>query len=287
MGQRSDLRPALAGSALLHAAVVLAALISWPFLGKPVKMGEVVPVNIVSNAEASNLRPAVQADEPAPAATEDPLATAPPEMAAPSLEPDPAPPTPQPAPKAERAPPPPKTVTPAQKTPTPKPATKQAPTAATKPSRPTPAPGLDLDALAASIAKTTRPSGQRVSSAAKGASRPETAAQTRPGAGARTGEAAAALNALADELGRRWNPNCNVEGGDAVRLSARFHLAAGGAVRGDPQIIRGMSSDPVVQAAAIRAIGAIKAASPFEDLPPDLYGQDIIVNFDARKVCAG
>jgi outer membrane biosynthesis protein TonB len=267
--------------------VVLAALISWPFLGKPVKMGEVVPVNIVSNAPASNLRPAVQADEPSPAATEDPLATAPPEMAAPSLEPDPAPPTPQPAPKPERAPPPPKTATPAQKTPTPKPATKQAPTAAAKPSRPTQRPGLDLDALAASIAKTTRASGQRVSSAAKGASRPETAAQARAGAGARTGEAAAALGALADELGRRWNPNCSVEGGDAVRLSARFHLAAGGRVRGDPQIIRGMSPDPVVQAAAIRAIGAIKAASPFEDLPPDLYGQDVIVNFDARKVCAG
>ena len=267
--------------------MLLAALISWPFLGKPVNMGEVVPVNIVSNAPTSNLRPTVEADVPAPAATEEPLPTAPPEMAAPSLEPDPAPPTPQPAQKAQPAPPPPKTPTPAPKTPAPKPATKQAATAATKPSRPTQAPGLDLDALAASIAKSTRPSGQRVSSAAKGASRPETAAQTRAGAGARTGDSAAALNALADELGRRWNPNCNVEGGDAVRLSAQFTIAAGGRLRGQPQIIRGMSSDPVVSAAAIRAISAINAAQPFEGLPQEVYGQQIIVNFDARKVCAG
>lgn len=281
--------------------MVLAALISWPFLGKPVKMGEVVPVNIVTNAPVSDLRPAVEADVPTPAATEEPLPTAPPEMAAPTLEPDPAPPTPQPAPKAQPAPPPPPTPKPAPtpqpkapspkpaaKAPAPKPAPKPAPPApAAKPTRPTPAPGLDLDALAASIAKTTRASGQRVSSAAKGASRPETAAQSRPGAGARTGEAAAALNALADELGRRWNPNCSVEGGAAVRLSARFHLGSGGQVRGQPQIIRGMSSDPVVVAAATRAIGAINAAQPFSDLPPDLYGQDIIVNFDARKVCGG
>jgi len=209
---------------------------------------------------------------------------APVEMAAPTPEPEPAPPTPQPAPKPQKAPPAPspKPVAQAPKPIAPAPTPKPTPPA--KPAKPAAKPDLDLDALAASL-KSTRASGQRQSSAARGPSRPETAAQTQAAAGARSGQAAAALSALASELGRRWNPNCNVEGGADVKLTAAFTLSSGGRLQGPPQIVRGNSSDPVVQAAATRALSAIRAAEPFESLPPEFYGQRISVNFIAKDVC--
>jgi len=42
------LSPSMAGSAALHLAVALALLISWPW-AKTIRIGSVVPVNIVAN----------------------------------------------------------------------------------------------------------------------------------------------------------------------------------------------------------------------------------------------
>jgi len=250
------------GSAALHLAVAAALLISWRH-PRDLKIGAVVPVTIVSDAPAAELSPAIQAPETQTAQVAEPVPAAPPEPLPPAPQPTPQPPTPQarPAPAPTPAPT-------AAKTPAPKPA----PAKAEK--------SLDLDALAASVSKMAKPS-----SGAKGTPRPETAVQARTGAG--SAAVSAALNGLADELQRRWNPNCAVADARQVVVAVTFTLNSGGGVIGQVrgQLAQGAQT-PAASTAADRAVSAVYAAAPFRSLPREVYGQPIRVNFDARKACS-
>lgn len=279
---RRELSPAAAGSALLHAGVAAALLISWPWT-RDLKVGAVVPVTIVANAPQTDLRAAEQAPVEQTAQTEAPTPDAPAESAPPEPTPTPpAPPVPAPAPKAAPTPPPPPA-------PAPVPAAKTAPVtppqkAPPQKAQPKPAEkSLDFDALLASIPKS-KSAPTRPSSAQKGASQAETAAQARPNLGSGL-SAAQAMTGLADELQRRWNPNCEVEGGRDVIVRVTFALGAGGQLVGEPATeIRG-DRNAVAQAAADRAVRAVYAASPFRNLPREFYGQRVAVNFNAREAC--
>jgi outer membrane biosynthesis protein TonB len=102
-----------------------------------------------------------------------------------------------------------------------------------------------------------------------------------------TGLQAAAINGMKDEIQRRWNPNCEVEGGAAVQVKVSFKLATGGRIVGQVTAADAeRSPDPVVKAAADRAIRAVYQSAPFEGLPPDYYGQQLNLNFKARDACA-
>lgn len=286
---RREISPAFAGSVLLHGTIAAALLISLHF-SRDLKVGSVVPVTIVSRMPDADVRPAEQAPETQSAQTEAPVAEAPP-TAAPAPQPSPLPPQPTPAP-AKSVPAPQPTPKPVPPTPTPKPApaaTKPAPkTPPTPPAKPQPAAkadkGLDLDALAASVSKLAKPAGGRPSSAARGPTRPETAPVARSAPG--TGLSALALNGMTEDLQRRWNPNCDVEGGRDVLVKATFQLGAGGQVAGQvaTQIVGARNAVSI--AAADRAVRAIYAAAPFRSLPRDFYGQQIKVNFNAREACA-
>jgi outer membrane biosynthesis protein TonB len=272
--ERTNLSPAAAGSLLLHLGVVALLMVSWPW-ARDLKMGAVVPVNIVANAPSTDLRPAVQAPEEQSALTEAPIADAPVQEVTPEPAPTPTPPAPQPA--ARPAPTPP-AARPAPKTPAPQKAAQPA----AKPAKPA---DLDFDALLASVSKAARASGGRQSSAARGPSRAETATQARPDLG--KGLAASAIAGLSEELQRRWNPNCDVEGGRDVQIRTTFTLGISGQVLGEVRSeIRGGPASPVAQAAAERATRAVYAAAPFKNLPQDLYGQRIGVNFNARQACS-
>ena len=262
--ERTNFSPAFVGSLGLHALVVAAILIGPWKPSKPVIIGESVPVTIVTEGP-TNVRPAIEAAEDQTAQTEEPTPEA-----------DPQPPAPVPAPVPTPAPAPPKTATAA---PTPKPT----------PTKPAPAkPEPDFFAsLEKTLAKTPKASGKPIANAARGPTRPETATQARPGAGAMTGLQAAAIAGMKDEIQRRWNPNCEVEGGAAIQVKVSFKLATGGRIVG--QVTAGdaeRSSDPVVKAAADRAIRAVYQSAPFEGLPPDYYGQQLNLNFKARDACA-
>ncbi|RAK64417.1 energy transducer TonB [Phenylobacterium kunshanense] len=258
--RRFEVSPAALGSIALHAAVAAAFMVSWG--SRDLKVGSVVPVTIVSSAPDVDTRPAVQGPETLTAQTEEPVAEAPPEPAPPPPQPAPPPPSPKAAPK------------PAEKAPAP------APKAAAKPAEKS----LDLDALAASLTRPARNAPQRPSSAAQGASRPETAPVARQTTGSGLA-AGAALQGLAEELQRRWNPNCEVEGGRDVLVRVTFRLGVGGQVVGDVSSeIRGART-PVSQAAAERAVRAVYAAAPFRGLPREFYGDRIAVNFNAREAC--
>ena len=286
--QQSEFSAAMVASALLHAGVIVSALIAWPW-SRPLPMGGAVPINIVANAPSTNLAPAIEAPEETPAQTEDPVLDASPTPAAP--EPAPTPTPPAPTPKAAPQPAPKPVPTPAAPTPKPAPAPKPKPPAAKPPEKAAPAAkpapkssGLDLDALAASVAKSAKSSGAQRSSAAKGESRPATAREARPDLG--SGQAAAAVAGMTDELQRRWNPNCEVEGGRDVRIRVTFTLSSSGQVLGQPDAGgKERSANPVEKAAAERAIRAVFAAAPFRDLPRQFYGDRIAVNFNAREAC--
>ena len=249
---------------LLHATVAVLLLVSWNF-ARDLKAGAVVPVTIVANAPSTDLRPAEEAPVAQAAQAEEPVPQAPLESTAPPPQPKPTPP---PTPKPE----------PAVAKPVPAPApVKPAPPAKAEKS-------LDLDALSASISKMVKPAPARPSSAAKGPARPETATQARPALGA--GLSAAAMNGLTEELQRRWNPNCEVEGGRDVQVRVSFVIGAGGQVVGDvASQIKGVQT-AVSQAAAERAVRAVYAAAPFRTLPREFYGDRIAVNFNAREACS-
>ena len=249
------------GSVLLHATLAVALLISWNFT-RDLKVGSVVPVTIVSKAPASDVRPAEQAPVEQTAQTETPVPEAPLQSTPPAPEPKPSPPPPKPVPT-------PKVVKPI---PTPAPV---------KPTPAKPEKSLDLDALSASLSKMTKP---KPSSAPKGPARPETALQARPALG--SGLSATAMSGLTDELQRRWNPNCEVEGGRDVQLRVTFTLGAGGQVVGDVSAqIKGPTT-PVARTASERAVSAVYAAAPFRTLPREFYGERIAVNFNAREACS-
>lgn len=277
--QQSEFSAAMVASALLHAGVIVSALIAWPW-SRPLPVGGAVPINIVANAPSTNLAPAIEAAEETPAQTEDPVPDASPTPAAPEPAPTPTPPAPTPKPAPQPAPKPVPAPAPAQ---TPKPAPPPKP----KPPAAKPAPkssGLDLDALAASVAKSAKSSGAQRSSAAKGETRPATAREARPDLG--SGQAAAAVAGMTDELQRRWNPNCEVDGGRDVRIRVTFTLSSSGQVLGQPDAGgKERSANPVEKAAAERAIRAVFAAAPFRDLPRQFYGDRIAVNFNAREAC--
>lgn len=261
--RRAEVNPAFVGSLALHGLVLAALLISWRFTHQ-LTLGSAVPVTIVANADITDLRAAEQAPQEQSAQSEQPQPQAPPQAAPPPQpQPTPAPEPPKPAPKPEPTP---------------------APTKAEKPAKPEKS--LDLDALAASLSRSVARSQPKPSSAAKGAARPETALQARAAVGAGQGHSAAALNGLVAELQRRWNPNCEVQGGRDVIVAVTFQLDAGGGVVGQPspQIVRGQGG--VAQVAATRAVSAVYAAAPFRNLPRDFYGERVKVNFIAQDACS-
>jgi outer membrane biosynthesis protein TonB len=254
-----EVSPAALGSIGLHGAIALALMISWG--SRDLKVGAVVPVTIVSNAPDADTRPAVQAAETQTAMTEEPVPDAPPEPAPPPQA------EPEPAPQAKAA-------KPAEEAPAPA-------KAKTKPAQR----GLDLDALVASLTRPARNQPPRPSSAAKGASRAETAptARSTVGSGLASG---AALQGLAEELQRRWNPNCEVEGGRDVVVTVTFKLGVGGQVVGEPEPKVDSGRSAAAQVGADRAVRAVYQTAPFRNLPREYYGERIAVTFDAKQACA-
>jgi outer membrane biosynthesis protein TonB len=256
---RQSRAPAFIAAVLLHAAVLALVLFVPSRLPKPV--GSSVPINIVSSAQFTDTRPAVQAPQTETAQAPQPVPEA-----------KPQPPAPVPAPPAftETRPQPVKAERPA---PTQQPSLKAAQPAA-KP--------FDFNRLQQIIDSAKRNTGAQASSAKRGPAKAETAPQARPDAG--QGLSQSDLLGLQQLLERLWNPNCDVAGGSAVKLKVHFLVGLDGALLGRPND-GGLesSADPVVAAAARRALDAIREAAPYSQ---PYYGQAITVNFDAKEACA-
>jgi hypothetical protein len=257
--RRPNLAPALLAAAALHLGVfvVLTVFASRPTM---VPIGSAVPINIVASAPVTDSRPAEQGIEDQAAAVDTPAPRQP--------RPIPAPPPNSvisPAPTSARA------------------AASVAPTAArTAPKPPASRPVFDLDALQASINKAARAASARPSMARQGPTRAETALQARAAAG--EGVSQSSQQGLQQLLERLWNPNCAVEGTAAISIPVTFQIGGDGRLSGRVSAAgEQASSDPVVAAAARRAIDAVHQAEPYG---PEYRGASFKVIFDARKACA-
>jgi outer membrane biosynthesis protein TonB len=275
----------MAGSAALHAIILISGLIAWPWLSKPLHMGDVVPVTLITSNEAPAPKPAVQAPQPAPAATEAPVPQASPQVAAPEEAPTPTPPAPRPAPQPV---PKPHQAQPAKATPQPAPTPTPHKTATAKPTPAKPAAAeMDMAALAAELAKQAKASGPRQSSAARGPSRPEQAVEARTASGTSDAVSAAALASLSGELQRIWNPICNNAGAADVLIKVSFRIGSTGVLIGTPQSSLAGTSDNALKVASERAVRAVYQHGPFADPAfRVLYGQNITVNFNQKKDCS-
>lgn len=259
--QRQSRAPAFVAAALLHLGVLALVLFAPAHPPKPI--GSSVPINVVSSAPFTDTRPAVQAPQPQEAQAPQPV---------PAAKPQPPAPVPAPAPAFTETRPQPVKAQP-KPTPTPQPSLKAAQPAA-KP--------FDFNRLQQIIDNAKHNAGAQASSAKRGAARPQTALQATPDAG--KGVSQSDLAGLQQLLERLWNPNCDVAGGSAVKLKVRFLVSLDGHLLGRPND-GGLesSSDPVVAAAARRALDAIREAAPYS---APYYGQAITVNFDAKEACA-
>ena len=266
----------LAAALVLHLALFAAFMLAVK--PRAIPIGAAVPITIVSEAPPARARAqpepvarAAQVETPTPRAPPPEPAPSPPPKATPSplkrTPPTPAPPKPAPTPK------------PATK-PVPRPVAPSPPVKATRAVKAPATSSLDLDALQLSLARTARPSPPRPSFAERGPTRVQAAPQTAAAPGISREEQAG----LSQLLNRLWNPNCSVEGGDAVLVSVTFTVGYDGRLAGRVNAGgRESSPDPVVATAARRAIDAVHAAEPYQ---ATYRGAPFRINFDAKKACA-
>ncbi|MBV8592978.1 MAG: energy transducer TonB [Caulobacteraceae bacterium] len=262
--------PSLAAAAALHALV--AALLLLRTKPPPLPLpGAPVPITLVADGPTTDSRPAEAAPTPSPAEAPAPAPKAdiaPAQTARPAAPPPPPTPQPKPAPSPKPKP-----------SPLPKPAAKTE----VQPARPAkpipPVPSLDLDALKASLPKS-----RSASSAAPrpGATHAETAPIARVAAGQGVSQSDKA--GLSELLNRLWNPNCSALGEGALVVPVSFQVGANGRIEGRVSAGgREASGDPVVFAAARRAIDAVHRASPYA---PVYRGASFRVIFDAKTACS-
>jgi hypothetical protein len=118
--------------------------------------------------------------------------------------------------------------------------------------------------------------------ARRGPSRAETAPAPRVDAG--QGVSQSDIAGLSQLLQRLWNPDCSVDGPDRIVIPVRFTVGDDGRLIGGASAGgRESSTDPVVFAAARRAIDAAHEAAPYG---APYRGKSFTVRFDAEKACA-
>jgi len=239
--------------AFLTALALHLGLLAWiTFFGQQpsiMPMGTAVPITIVATGPVTDSRRAEAAKTVQEAQTPTPVDQAkPPEQA------------------------------PAQARATPAPQPKPTPTVKPRPATD----AFSLDALQASIAKSGHAAPARPALAKRGLAQIETDLQARIDAG--RGVSQSDQQGLQQLLQRLWNPNCAVAGGDSVMVPVRFRIGPDGQIAS--QVSAGgreSSSDPILAAAARRAIDAVHQGAPYAAV---YRGQIFTVNFNAKLACA-
>lgn len=282
--ERDSLLGAAFTSAVLHALALAGAFIVWPYMAPPVVMqSDIVPVDLLTVAETTNVAPQEQAEEPKP----------------PEPQPVPVEIPPPPAPTdfaaAEPPPPPPEDDAPAlepgpEKKEPEKPKPPEPPQQRFAMSTPRAKPKPDTDPLK-DFNKTLAnlDFDKAAEKEKKAAPAKATADRSLKSLGAQTALTASEMDALKGRLAKCWNVPVGAPDPGALVFRVKFNLNEDGTVASKPQLLdQGGLGDPYFRAAADAAIRAIQICGPYE-LPPEKFAgvngwNEITVEFDPRKM---
>lgn len=152
---------------------------------------------------------------------------------------------------------------------------------------PEPKESLDLNDLSRLLDRSAKSEGVRRPQNAPNAEQGE---KPREGAGPGTGLTAVAeakVRALLREGMRRcWRDNSDSPNPDRLVVRVRFRLDPSGALIGQPQLLTPIPpGDRELLVAGERALTAVRACAPYNDLPPDLYRiwEEVTIRFGGAE----
>ena len=273
------MRRALAISLALHGAVVVSGFIYIPMAVRPFASGHVVPVDLVTLSDITNVR----ARTPEPVVETPPVEETPVDEAvveAPPAEPEPAPAEAEPeavAPDPTEAEPEPEAaepevredpVTPTQQTPEPprqQPATQAQPDA------------LDLDSLSDLVNQSRDTPASRTASLQ---------GETQRAVGAGTADTATLADLIRSQANRCWRNSRDAPNPERLIVNVQVRLNRDGSLAAPPVAenagrIRA-SGDPYWQVAQERALAAIIDCAPYR-LPSEQYAQWRLIDVTFRN----
>ncbi len=252
-------------SLILHGALIATGLIVLPtpqlaIIDTP----DVVPVELVTLAEETNVRAKIPEPEPEPEISP-PMNTPPPAAPEPEPEPEPiaAPLKPKPEPIKQKA------------APKPKPKKQTSPK---KKHKPTP-PAFDLARLENKLAK----------SAAKETSEMDAYESVREAIGAGDEMTANEIDFLRAQMYRCWRAPLDAPYPEKLKVTVRARLNPDGTLSNAPEVLNlgqiNRSADPFWRAAADNARRAVLKCQPYK-LPPEKYAlwRETIMHFNAADV---
>jgi len=260
-------------SALLHVALVATGFIYFPQAARYASDSVILPVELVTLADVTNVRAARREPEPVlpePEPEPEPVAPEPEAQPEPETqsEPVPLPPEPEPEPEPE----------PVQPEPEPEPEPEPVQPPARQPD-PEPERGLDLDDLSRLVDRSRQES--RAGAAEEG--------ETRRGAGEGTAMTATLQDMLRSQIARCTRSNADAPSNMDLRVVVELRLERDGSLSSPPRLrdeSRVMnSSNPFLRVAGERAVRAVIDCQPYR-LPPEAYAQWRLleVNVDTQGI---
>jgi len=261
-------------SGVLHVAVIVGATVAWPHaLHLPDESPPVVPVDLVTIADVTNIAPTVKEPEKPPPPPPEEQAPPPPEAAAP------------PPPQAEVAPPD------LDKVPIPKPKEPEqnASSAPVNPVRPRRKPmpdaqqKFDVDSVLALLDK-------RAPKAVAPPPNAKPAEQTVKGLGAQDAFTMDIKDALLAQMRECWNVPVGAPNPEQLIVQVRVFLAQDGSLAQPPQLEpasrAAAAANPYMRTAAEAALRAVNVCEPYKRLPREKYDawREIVMTFDPSKM---
>ncbi len=257
--ERAGSPAGMIGAVLLHAGIVAAAFFTWSHTLDIADQTPVVPVDLVTLGDKTNVQAMVKQKVPEPPKDE---------AQPPAPEPNPAV---QSAPQEEAAAAPEEAV--------PAPAVKPAPPAEpkTKPEPKKEKEKFDINNIMALLDKRAP--------AAASAPNAKVAPRTVKGIGDQNQMTADLKSMLVSMIYKCWSPPVGAPDAASLVVSFRLFLNQDGSVAQPPQLVGNSGNDSYARAAQEAARRAIYTCQPYQ-LPADRYAQwrDVTFNFDPRQM---
>jgi len=264
------LKRSLIASGFLHLAVIVVATVSWPHaIAHSDESPPVVPVDLVTIAEETNVAPTVAPQKPPEPEQQAPppqqqAAPPPPDAEVAPTDLDKAKPKELPK-EADAAPAPPKPALPRRKP------------------RPDPQASFNVDSVIALLDK-------RAPKAPPPPPNAKPAEQTIKGFGAQTALTVDLQDALLAQMRECWNVPVGAPNPEQLIVQVRVFLAQDGSLAQPPQLEpatrAAAASNQYMRTAAEAALRAVNVCEPYKRLPPEKYDawREIVMTFDPSKM---